>query len=316
MGLLSASETPEGAKIGIVKSLSMMANITVQNSTQHDVIKSVLKTNKNIKHPYDINPLTMNQWVKIFINGDWYGVCKMSDSLEIYDTLKKRRRENIIDKMTSILFDFTNKEIRIYYDGGRLIRPLLIVGKNKVNITAEVIGDINTEYNLNDKTKSWKKIISKHPNLVEYEDIESLNFAMVAENEDKLNESITAADRKIEYSETTKINRYGDYRFVNYTHCDFPYWVMMGTVVANIPFSNHTYGNRNILHFAQAKQSIGIYMSSYKDRMDISQILYHPQLPLVNTKAMKYNHCLDLPYGENAIVAIASYTGLLGLPKL
>jgi len=45
--------------------------------------------------------------------------------------------------------------------------------------------------------------------------------------------------------------------------------------------------------------------------MDISQVLYHPQLPLVTTQAMKYNGCLDLPYGENAIVAVASYSGLL-----
>jgi DNA-directed RNA polymerase II subunit RPB2 len=43
--------------------------------------------------------------------------------------------------------------------------------------------------------------------------------------------------------------------------------------------------------------------------MDISQILYHPQTPLVRTQAMKYNGCLDLPHGENTIVAICSYTG-------
>ena len=35
-------ETPEGGKIGIVKSLAMMASITSQNSTQIDIIKSIL----------------------------------------------------------------------------------------------------------------------------------------------------------------------------------------------------------------------------------------------------------------------------------
>jgi DNA-directed RNA polymerase II subunit RPB2 len=43
--------------------------------------------------------------------------------------------------------------------------------------------------------------------------------------------------------------------------------------------------------------------------MDISQILYHPQVPIAQTKAMKYNSFLDMPYGENAVVAIMSYTG-------
>jgi DNA-directed RNA polymerase II subunit RPB2 len=307
--MLCPSETPEGQKIGIVKSLAMMSLITSQNATQGDVLRSLLKQNKHIKHPYDVDPLTMRTLVKIMINGDWYGVCKISSAQEIYENLKKKRRDNVIDKMTSILFDYRTKEIRIYYDGGRLIRPLLIVNNNMLGLNKEVIADINTEYNMNDKTKSWKKIMSKYPNLIEYEDIESLNYLLVSENKNKLDESIEASQRKVEYTDTTKINRYGDYRFMKYTHCDFHSWVMLGTVVANIPFSNHNYATRNIIHFSQAKQSIGVYLSSYKDRMDISQVLYHPQLPIVTTQGMKYNGCMDLPYGENAIVAVASYNG-------
>lgn len=310
-GIVSSncSETPEGAKIGIVKSLSMMSTVTMQNSSQGDVLKSILKQYKGIKHPYDIDPLTMRTWVKIMLNGDWIGVCKINDAHNIYDSLKKKRNENIIDKQTSILFDYKNKEIRVYYDGGRLIRPVLIVTDNKLNITKDIISDIDIEISQNDKTKSWKKFLSKHSNVIEYEDIESLNYLLVAESESRLIEAVEASKRKVEYTDTTKINRYGDYRWVKYTHCDFHSWVMLGTVVANIPFSNHNYVNRNIIHFSQAKQSIGIYLSSYKDRMDISQVLYHPQTPLVRTEAMKYNNCLDLPYGENAIVAVASYNG-------
>jgi DNA-directed RNA polymerase beta subunit/intein/homing endonuclease len=304
------TETPEGSKIGIVKSLAMMSGVAVQNSTQMDVIKTILKQNKNIKHPYDVDPLSMNRWVKILINGDWMGVCNLSESQSIYDMLKRKRRENMIDKYTSIVFDYRNKEIRIYFDGGRLIRPILIVTDNKLNLNKQVIDDIAAEYNSNDKSKSWKKILTKYPNLIEYEDIESLNYMMVAENEMKLEESNEAMKRKVEYTDTTKINRYGDYRFIRYTHCDFHSWVMLGAIVGNIPFCDHSYSTRNIIHFSQAKQSIGIYMTSYKDRMDISQILYHPQVPLVTTQAMKYNNCMDLPYGENAIVAVCSYTGL------
>jgi len=302
-------ETPEGAKIGIVKSLAMMAGVSVQNSTQVDVLKSLMKQNKSIKHPYDIDPLTMNTWVKIFLNGDWVGVCKINQAYDIFELLKKKRRENVIDRNTSILFDYKNKEIKIYFDGGRLIRPVLIVNDNNLNFTPEIIKDINLELSQTDKTKSWRKILSKYPNLIEYEDIESLNHLLVAESEHRLTESKESENRKVEYSDSSKINRYGDYRYLKYTHCDFHSWVMLGTVVANIPFSNHNYANRNIIHFSQAKQSIGVYLTSYKDRMDISQVLYHPQIPLVTTQAMKYNGCLDLPYGENAIVAVASYSG-------
>ena len=302
-------ETPEGGKIGIVKSLAMMASITSQNSTQVDIIKSIIKTIDGIKHPYDIDPITMNSWVKIMLNGDWVGVIKISQAQDMYEKLKKKRRDNVIDKSTSIVFDYRNKEIKCYFDGGRLIRPVLIVNNNSLNITPEVTVELTKEMKLPDKSKSWKRLLSKFTNLIEYEDIESLNFLLVAEGEHRLTESKDSSKQVVEYTDTTKINRYGDYRWLKYTHCDFHSWVMMGTVVANVPFSNHNYANRNIIHFSQAKQSIGVYLTSYKDRMDISQVLYHPQIPIVTTQAMKYNGCLDLPYGENAVVAVCSYNG-------
>jgi hypothetical protein len=302
-------ETPEGSKIGLVKSLAMMASITSQNSTQIDIIKSILKRIDGIKHPYDIDPLTMNSWVKIMLNGDWIGIIKISKAQDTFEQLKKKRRENVIDKTTSIVFDYRNKEIKCFFDGGRLIRPVLIVNNNSLNITPEVVTELNNEMKLVDKSKSWRRLLSNFPNLIEYEDIESLNFLLVAEGEHRLTESQDSSKQVVEYTDTTKINRYGDYRWLKYTHCDFHAWVMMGTVVANVPFSNHNYANRNIIHFSQAKQSIGVYLTSYKDRMDISQVLYHPQIPIVTTQAMKYNGCLDLPYGENAVVAVCSYNG-------
>lgn len=54
---------------------------------------------------------------------------------------------------------------------------------------------------------------------------------------------------------------------------------------------------------------MGIYSSNYRDRLDISYILYHTQKPLVNTKIAKYVHTDILPCGENAVVMIGCYTG-------
>jgi DNA-directed RNA polymerase II subunit RPB2 len=307
--LLCCVETPQGAKIGIVKSLAMMSSITCQNSSQIEIIKNIIKTLDYIKHPYDINPLEMNLWVKILLNGNWVGVIKMSKSIEFYNLLKQKRRETVIDKTTTIIFDHVNKEIKCYFDGGRLYRPLLKVSNNELTITPAIVTEINKQFNQADKTKSWKYLLSTYPDLIEYEDIESLNYSLVAENINKLQESNDAMKRVVKHENITNTNRYGDYRWINYTHCEFHAWVMMGTVVSNIPFSNHNYTTRNILHYSQAKQAIGTYLTSYKDRMDISQILYHPQIPIVTTQAMKYNGCLDLPYGENAIVAVCSYNG-------
>jgi hypothetical protein len=54
---------------------------------------------------------------------------------------------------------------------------------------------------------------------------------------------------------------------------------------------------------------MGFYSSFYKDRLDISYILYNTQKPLVNTKIAKYVHTDILPCGEQAVVALACYTG-------
>ena len=301
-------ETPEGAKIGIVKSLAMSSSVTHQNISQYEIVNSLLKSAK-IKHPADIDSLQMKHYCKIFINGDWVGICNIKDTTTLYELLKTKRREGVIDKNTTMCLDFSKKEIKIYFDGGRLIRPVLIVNDNKIGITKEVMEDVNTELLSKDYAKGWKKLLTKFTNLIEYEDIESSNYIMCADKFYRLKEVEDNRHRTVENTEASKINRYGEYRWIKYTHCDFHAWTQLGIIAGNIPFSNHNHSGRNIIHFSQAKQAIGLYATSYKDRMDISQVLYYPQIPIVTTKTMEYNNCLDLPYGENAIVAIASYNG-------
>lgn len=303
-------ETPEGQKVGVVKSLAMMSTITIQNVSQEKIVDMILESYNNILHPADINPLTMNDYVKIFINGNWIGVTEIKYCYDLYILLKQKKRDHVLDKHISILLDFSKKEIRIYSDAGRLIRPLLIVNsENDLNLNEDIIKAIDEELKKTDINKSWKRILSLYNDIIEYEDIESCNFLMVADKVINLEEAKNNKKSKIDYSGSSTINRYGDYRWVRFTHCEFHGWLMLGTSSATVPFLNHDYATKNIVFFSQVKQSIGIYLSSYKDRMDISQILYHPQIPLVQTKAMEYNNMLDLPYGENVIIAIMSYTG-------
>lgn len=54
---------------------------------------------------------------------------------------------------------------------------------------------------------------------------------------------------------------------------------------------------------------MGIYATNHRDRLDISFILDYPQKPLVTTRTAKYTNSEILPSGENAMVAIACYTG-------
>jgi DNA-directed RNA polymerase beta subunit len=106
-------------------------------------------------------------------------------------------------------------------------------------------------------------------------------------------------------------NRYDDFVYVKHTHCEIHPSMMIGAVVANIPFCNHNQAPRNIFQYSQARQAMGIYASNHRDRLDISYILYNTQRPLVTTRLTKYIGTDRLPAGENVVVAIACYSGLL-----
>jgi DNA-directed RNA polymerase II subunit RPB2 len=304
-GFLCPTQTPEGKKIGIVKSLSMMSGITNQNVAQREVLNSLLEEFGNYKHPYEINPIELGEWSKIMFNGDWIGCTK--NVVSFYETLKQKKKDGVIDKNTSVCMDYEDKELKVYYDAGRLIRPLLNVKANDVVITKEIFDEISS---LVDKepTKGWNIIINKYPDIISYEDVESTKYIMLAEDLNNLYDNQKSMKLKVNPDETS-INRYGNTKFVRYTHLEFNRWTMMGEVACGIPFINHNYGTKNIVNFSQAKQGIGLYLTNYKDRMDISQVLYHPQRPIVATEGMEYNNMLNLPAGENAIVAIMSYTG-------
>jgi DNA-directed RNA polymerase II subunit RPB2 len=304
-GFLCPTQTPEGKKIGIVKSLSMMSGITNQNVAQREVLDMILEEFGNYKHPFEISPIEMGEWSKIMFNGDWVGCTK--NVVSLYENMKQKKKEGIIDRSTSICMDFEDKELKVYYDAGRLIRPLLNIKNNNVIITKDIFDEIS-ELVDKEPTKGWNMIINKYPDIISYEDVESTKYIMLSEDFNSLYDNINSMNYSMN-SEESSINRYGNSKYVRYTHLEFNRWTMMGEVSCGIPFINHNYGTKNIVNFSQAKQGIGLYLTNYKDRMDISQVLYHPQEPIVSTEGMQYNNMLNLPAGENAIVAIMSYTG-------
>ncbi len=109
-------------------------------------------------------------------------------------------------------------------------------------------------------------------------------------------------------------NRYDKHTFVKYSYSDIHPSFLLSLIATNIPFCNHNQGPRNIFQYAQGKHAMGLYATNYRYRLDKSYILYHPMKPLITTRTSKYTGLDELPCGENAIVAIASYTGRNMLP--
>jgi DNA-directed RNA polymerase II subunit RPB2 len=79
-----------------------------------------------------------------------------------------------------------------------------------------------------------------------------------------------------------------------------------------IPHPEHSQAPRNIFSCQQTKQSCSWFSTAFSKRFDtLTTVLHSPQAPLSQT--WTYRHVLGnngcLPYGENAMIAIAMYTG-------
>ena len=306
-GFLDAIETPEGAKIGLIKHLALMSDITLNMKHQEVIIIELLE-DKLIEiinvHPYDYN-----NHFKVIVNGKWLGFTKKA--VELTNFLKNRRHNNYINKHVSIILDIYKREIRIYSDGGRMIRPLLVVKDNKLNLTKEMIKDINLDGTEKNKINRWSSFLLKYINVIEYLDVEETEFSMIAmrlsdleENDKRKNTIIKNPNRSGDL-----INRYNDTVYKNYTHCEFDPLMQLGTSSSCIPFANCNQSPRNIYNFAQTKQGKGIFATNERFRIDIGYRLANPSYCLVQTMGMKYTQLADMPNGENVIVAISCYTG-------
>jgi DNA-directed RNA polymerase II subunit RPB2 len=308
VGFICPVETPEGIKVGLVKHLSMIGNITIP--TDSNIIIDYIEENTNLIKLQDIHPLKLFDKTKIFLNGRWLGI--IEKGYELYLELKDKKLKGAFSNTIGIVFNPFKLEINIYTDGGRLFRPALIVENNKLKINKTHISNININNNeFNTNKLDWNTFIMSYPGLIENIDIEESSEILMAINQSKLLKinNLKNNIKNIKNTNNIILNRYDEQCFVNYTHCEIHPSLLMGMVVNNIPFCNHNQAPRNIFQFSQAKQAMGIYTSSYKHRLDISHILYNTQRPLVSTKTMKYTNADKLPSGENIIVAIMCYTG-------
>jgi hypothetical protein len=229
-------------------------------------------------------------------------------SNSLYHDLRILKQNGVILRTNGITYDIPRGEIRIYTESGRLYRPVFNVKENKLLITDKIIDDICKDNKLIGSSK-FDALITKYPDTIDFIDMEEQFYALVAEYKDKVLEMKRRESNVYEDKTEPIINRYDTSLILKYTHCEFHPSMILGIIAGNIPFANHNQGPRNIFQYAQGKQAMGIYSSNYRDRLDISYILYHTQKPLVNTKMAKYVHTDVLPCGENAVVMIGCYTG-------
>ena len=306
-------QTPEHAKVGLTKHLSMIGSITIMSRDQYFLLKDYLVDKVIDTADVPVIELRNNSVYKVFLNGDWLGVTYDYIKLE-EEMIKMKLYGDFDQKNVSIVSNHEQCELKIYCDSGRLYRPTIRVVDNEIQLKKSHINEISlNKTNKLNKITTWEEFLIKNPKVIEYIDSELQPYIMISDkikevedNRIKMTESID----KVKNIKSRHVdNRYDDMFFVRYTHCEIHPSLLVGEITTNVPFCDHNPGARNIFQYAQSRQAMGIYATNYRDRLDISFILYNPQKPIVSTRGCRYTNSDILPAGENTIVAISTYTG-------
>lgn len=269
-------ESPDGSgTIGIVKNLAFSARITQPVNTV--ALRQVVESQEYIipmttDPPANSAPLAATL-TKILINGRIVGYTL--NPSECLIRLRKLRQFGIIGGDVSISIDKVENQCNIFSDEGRFSRPVFTVEGGKLKLTSD------PEW----KKLSWVELVAR--GYIQYVDSYEVENCVIA---------MTPAE----------LEKYGG----RWDYCEIHPSLMLGVAAIVIPYSDHNQSPRNCYQTGMIKQAIGIYSLAYQNRTDTTAyVLDYPQKPLISSPYGEMLEYDDMPYGINAIVAIACYTG-------
>ena len=94
------------------------------------------------------------------------------------------------------------------------------------------------------------------------------------------------------------------------THLEIEPFTLLGAVAGLIPYPHHNQSPRNTYQCAMGKQAIGAIAYNQLNRIDtLLYLSVYPQQPMVKTRTIELVGYDKLPAGQNATVAVMSYSG-------
>jgi DNA-directed RNA polymerase II subunit RPB2 len=111
-------------------------------------------------------------------------------------------------------------------------------------------------------------------------------------------------------TETLRIAMSREHMTSSHTHHEVHPSLIVGHMASTIPLSDHNQSPRNTYQSAMGKQAMCVYAGNFAKRLDKNAyILCSIARPIVETRAMNILKMHEMPFGMNAIVAIACYGG-------
>jgi len=175
-GYICPVESPDGENAGLIKHLTTMATITHNLASQDDIILDIIKNIDEKETGIKLFNITNNiiselkKYVKIYLNGSLLYLTNTPN--EFYNFMRKKKNNGMIHIFVGVSYNYLMKEIKINTSSGRLIRPVLVVENNKLNLTGEILNKIT-------ENMTWNEFLTTFPNVVEYRDIEEINNDMI-----------------------------------------------------------------------------------------------------------------------------------------
>lgn len=277
-GMLCTADTPEGEACGLVKNLALMTHITTDDE-ELPIKKLCYVLGCEDILGIDSATLYADGNFGVCVNGTLIGCTRFPVKFVL--DFRNLRRSGKVSALISIYTNSHQKAVHIATDGGRICRPLIIIGENNIS-------KVNEHHLAKLLSGKWAFDDFLKHGLVEYLDVNEENDSLIALYEHDL----------VEHSYQT------------FTHMEIEPFTVLGAVAGLIPYPHHNQSPRNTYQCAMGKQAIGVIGYNQFRRIDtLLYLMVYPQQPMVKTKTIELIDYDKLPAGQNAVVAVMSYSG-------